>query len=205
MNATNKGRCNLIDDSIRGDRETGPFLWKADSCDPGKVRLINVPYRHLNQGLPVRLDLHFRYQSGRIFDEVNISSVTSIILFFRYDSSYSTTRVGHITMIAGNQMEVQVHYGLSGGGSAVDSQIVSIRHEVGVHQIPSLMKQVVDSPFFFSGAFPKISYMAISNDQYMAGSDGEFVISCPGQIICQDYFFWVTERTNFHICRSLCL
>ncbi len=93
----------------------------------------------------------------------------SVILFARYYSPDSSAGVFHVPLESGDEVDVQVHYGLPGFGAAVHSDVESVRLELFDKQCPALLQKFLEGQSFSGGAVEKIGNVPAGDYEQVTG------------------------------------
>ncbi len=93
-----------------------------------------------------------------------------ILGFIRYDESNATARVGNITMVARNDMHVQLTNSLTGHCSIVQSNVEAIwrRFERGLQVIDAPVNPVYEASLFLRGQFAESGDRTLDDDERVA-------------------------------------
>ena len=85
--------------------------------------------------------------------------------------AHATARVLGIALVAGNEVQVEMRHGLSGGFSAVDSDVVAVRVVVFLYGGFCRGQGAGQGLLFFFGGFEPFGDVAAGDEQGVAGTD----------------------------------
>lgn len=94
--------------------------------------------------------------------------------------------VGNVSLIAGDNMHMQVKDGLAGGGTAIYPDIVAVRTVSGIEYLFYREGQFVERSDLFRGSFEKAGHMSFGYNQNMAFVDRVLIVEGLGQFVFAD-------------------
>ena len=102
--------------------------------------------------------------------------------------------VFHISLVAGNNMDMDMKYALTRGGANIHSDIVAIRAKLTVYQLLFPLDKVHTGNHFLGGQLKKAGDMSSGYDHRMSRADRIAVPGAVGELIFQRYPFSVCAK-----------
>ena len=105
-----------------------------------------------------------------------------------YHTTHTAAGLWDIAQISGDEVKMHVEDGLSGGGTGVDTNVVSVRREPFIYNRFGTIQQLKTCRLKFRIQVKKIRDMLFWDDQHVSGIHRKCIIKRHGMFIFQDYF-----------------
>jgi len=110
----------------------------------------------------------------------------SVYSALRDDTPDAASRIGTISLVTRDEVEMKVRHRLSGGGADVHTDVPAVRTVLLHKEIAAAVDQIEHGPPLLFRGVEKRGYMAERDDQYMAGGDRESIIARIGKGVFRD-------------------
>jgi hypothetical protein len=105
-----------------------------------------------------------------------------------YHATHTAAGLGDVAEISGDEVKMHVEDGLSGGGTRIDANVITIRCVSFIDDQLNPIQQLKTCRLKFRIQVKKISDMLFGDDQHMSGIHRKCIIKRDGMFIFQDYF-----------------
>ena len=109
-----------------------------------------------------------------------------VLCLFRDDPTHAAARVWPVTLVARNQVHVQVRHRLAGSCAVVDADVVARRVKLGIERGFGGVEQLEHGLAFFGADGKERSAVAPGHDEGVAGRYGIFIAHGDRQVVGGD-------------------
>src|SRR5687767_5474813 len=110
-------------------------------------------------------------QEGILFASCGQRVRTEVVGFFRNDVAHPSSGILHISLIARDNMYMEVHNGLAGSFSCIKADVIAVRRELPIQAGLYLRNRPPELCLLFGARLEVGSDVPPWNDQRMAGRD----------------------------------